>query len=333
MFFIGKHLIKTRFLLAPMAGVSEMPFRIIAGELGAGLATTELISAKGICQNSERARKYLRFNKEKEIPYSVQLFGGEEKVMAEAAVYVAKLGANIIDINFGCPVKKVTKTGAGSAFLKTPIRIFNLIKTIKSALGNEIPITAKIRSGWDADQINFLEVGKILEDAGCEAIAIHGRTRAQGYAGLSDWGIIKKLKDCVKIPVIGNGDIISADQANVRLLETNCDAVMIGRGALGNPWIFQELKYKKKPNQKEIYDLIIRHLDEHLEYNSIKSFRNHLIWYSKGYTGNAQFRSLVAELTEINHIKEIIGNFFLNTVKENNSSIVTHCIDYRQAFG
>lgn len=315
-----------------MAGVSEMPFRVIALNLGAGLATTELISAKGICNNSERTMRYLRFDKKKEIPYSVQLFGGEEKTMADAAVFAAKLGAGIIDINFGCPVKKVTKTGAGSAFLREPNRIFSLIKTINSALGGDIPITAKIRSGWDRDQMNFLEVGKILEDSGCSAIAIHGRTRTQGYTGLADWSVIKKIKQSVKIPVIGNGDIVSAKQAKQRLTQTKCDAVMIGRGALGNPWLFQELKHKKIPNQKEICDLIINHLDNHLEYSSLQSFRNHLIWYSKGYSGGSYFRNRIIKLTEVDSIKDEIYHFFLNSFKENDLH-TTDCIDYRQAFG
>ncbi|MES2503922.1 MAG: tRNA dihydrouridine synthase DusB [Myxococcota bacterium] len=332
MFSIGQHLIRTPYFLAPMAGVSEMPFRVMAFELGAGLATTELISAKGICYQNERTQRYLRYNAEKEIPYSVQLFGGEEKAMADAAVYAAKHGAQIIDINMGCPVKKVTQTGAGSALLCDNIRAASLVKTMRSALGHEVPVTVKIRTGWDAQNINCVEMGLALEDAGCAALAIHGRTRAQGYSGLADWNVIRRVKERLQIPVIGNGDITTPDEARQRMQESGCDAVMIGRGALGNPWIFRELLGGAKASTSERRDLILRHFKEHLEVNSLRAFRTHLVWYSKGFKNAGIFREQVMHLDHPEAVEEAVHRFF-DEQSPINDQEMTDYIDYRQAFG
>lgn len=332
MFTLGKHLIRSPYFLAPMAGVSEMPFRVIAFEMGAGLATTELISAKGICYQNERTQRYLKYNCEKEVPYSVQLFGGEEKAMAEAAVYAAKLGAQIIDINMGCPVKKVTQTGSGSALLCDLQRAGSLVKSMRSALGDEIPVTAKIRTGWDAQNLNCVEMGMALEDAGCAAVAVHGRTRAQGYSGQADWDMIRELKQRVRMPVIGNGDIQTPEQAKKRLEESGCDAIMIGRGALGNPWIFRELRGGLKPTAKEKCELVLRHLKEHLEVNSLRAFRNHLVWYSKGFKNAGIFREQVMKLDQAEAVEEAVQAFFLDQ-KQSEEAELTDFVDYRQAFG
>lgn len=315
-----------------MAGVSEMPFRVIVFEMGAGLATTELISAKGIFHNNQRTLQYLRFDPKKEVPYSLQLFGGEELAMAHAAAEAARLGAQIIDINMGCPVKKVTQTGAGSAFLCDISRAASLVKAMRSAVGDEIPITAKIRTGWDAQSINCLDMGQALQDAGCAAIALHGRTRAQGYSGKADWGLIKQLKDKLKIPVIGNGDVVTVQDAIFKQQESGCDAIMIGRGALGNPWIFRELLGGFRPTALERRDLITRHFTEHIEFNSLSSFRTHLVWYSKGFEQAAGFREQVMRCDQKKDILELITAFFLDRLPVGDQSM-TDLVDYRQAFG
>lgn len=332
MFYIGKHLIKSPYFLAPMAGVSEMPFRVMAFEMGAGLATTELISAKGIFHKNQRTQQYLRFDPEKEVPYSLQLFGGEELAMAHAAAEAAKLGAQIIDINMGCPVKKVTQTGAGSAFLCDIPRAASLVKAMRSAVGDDIPITAKIRTGWDAQNINCLEMGQALQDAGCAAVALHGRTRAQGYSGQADWGLIKQLKDKLKIPVIGNGDVTTVQEASLRQQESGCDAIMIGRGALGNPWIFRELLGGPRPTALERRDLILKHFGQHLEHNSLRSFRTHLVWYSKGFEGAAVFREQVMHCDQVEAVLELITTFFERRLPVVDQDM-TDLVDYRQAFG
>ncbi len=315
-----------------MAGVSEMPFRVIAFEMGAGLATTELISAKGIFHRNARTQQYLRFDPEKEVPYSLQLFGGEELAMCHAAVEAAKLGAQIIDINMGCPVKKVTQTGAGSALLCDTRRAASLVKAMRLAVGDGVPITVKIRTGWDAQNINCLEMGKALEDAGCAAIALHGRTRAQGYSGRADWELIKALKASVQIPIIGNGDVISVEDANLKLQESGCDAIMIGRGALGNPWIFRELLGGARPTAIERRDLIVRHFQQHVEVNALRSFRSHLVWYSKGFENAGGFREQVMHLDQEAAVLEAIDAFFSNKLPVADQEM-TDLVDYRQAFG
>ena len=264
---IGNIELKSPFILAPMAGVSQMPFRSIALEYGAGLAPTELISAKGLFYKSVRTKLYLTRNEKIERPFCVQLFGGDEESMSKAARIAMENGADIIDINMGCPVKKVTKSGAGSSLLCDIKRSQNLILAMRKAVGDKIPITVKIRSGWDQKNLNFLEVGKGLQDVGISAIAIHPRSRSQGYSGKANWHHIAELKNCLSIPVIGNGDVISVDCANKMFKQTGCDAVMIGRGALGNPWLFKKLLGKAKNislDGKERLGLIRRHFNEHI---------------------------------------------------------------------
>jgi nifR3 family TIM-barrel protein len=334
MFFIGPHKIDPPLLLAPMAGVSEMPFRVLAFEHGAGLATTELISAKGIVHQNERTRRYLRFDNVRETPFSLQLFGGEEPAMCTAAVEAAKIGAQIIDVNMGCPVKKVTKTGAGSAFLCDPKRAATLVVAMRSAVGDAVPVTVKIRSGWDDKNINCIDMAKRLEDAGCAALALHARTRAQGYSGKADWQLIKQIKEAVRIPIIGNGDVDSPEAAAQMQRETGCDGVMIGRAALGNPWIFSG----HKPTIQERYDLLMRHFKTHLEFHgdigAIRSFRPHFVWYSKGLFGASQFREQIMVAESLSAIEDLCASFFLReTASKDTVSSDDDGIDYRQAFG
>lgn len=313
MFFIGKYLIKSPFFLAPMAGVSEILFRKIVLKLGAGLATTELISAKAIFFNNLRTQKYLCFDSMKEIFYSVQLFGGEEKLMCKAAEHAVKLGAKIIDINMGCPVRKVTKTGAGAALLCDIKRAYSLVKSIRLLVGDSVPVTVKIRSGWDFQTINCIEFGQTMEQAGCSAITLHARTRSQGYSGKANWNLIRKLANTVKIPVIGNGDIVGISDAYEKLSETGCAAIMIGRRTLGDPWLFNELLGKNVPNVYFRFALILRHFVAHLKSNSIISFRSHLSWYSKNYINSSQFRNKIMKTHESLEIVELMAIFFLKT--------------------
>jgi len=341
---IGKYELSSPYILAPMAGVSEMPFRTIAMEYGAGLATTELVSAKGILYGSARTKKYLAHNPAVEFPFSVQLFGGEPAIMAEAAVEAVKQGAHIIDINMGCPVKKVTKTGAGSALMCDPERAAQVVEHIRYATGNEIPVTAKIRAGWDADSLNSLQMAQRLEQAGISAIAIHPRTRAQAYAGKADWSLIAELKKGLSIPVIGNGDVLCLADAQRMRAQTNCDLVMIGRGALGNPWIFRQFnqQHSKEPHPAERLSLIQRHLKAHREFHqddfrAIRTFRSHLVWYSRGLIGASIFRTTVMLIEELPKLEEAIAEFFSSARKDGespqDSADSDDGVDYQQAFG
>lgn len=343
MFKIGSHEINPPFLLAPMAGVSEMPFRVLAFEFGAGLATTELISAKGIVHQNQRTKRYLTFDKEREVPFSLQLFGGEEDSMCKAAVEAAKIGAQIIDINMGCPVKKVTKTGAGSAFSCDPKRAGSLVAAMCRAVGGAVPITVKIRAGWDHDTINCVEMAKELEASGCAALALHARTRAQGYSGQADWNLIRQIKEAVRIPIIGNGDVTSLASAKEMMAQTGCDAVMVGRAALGNPWIFSG----GEPTVSERLGIARRHFQAHLEFNrehladarenlpAIRSFRPHFVWYSKGLHGASHFREKIMQADDLSEIEDLLENFFARAENHGREALPVEDdgIDYRQAFG
>lgn len=349
MFKLGSHIIKNPFILAPMAGVSQMPFRVLALEMGASLAPTELISSKGLFHDSTRTKAYLTHDVIKEKPFWVQLFGGEAESMALAAEKAVMMGADIIDINMGCPVKKVTKSNAGSALLCDINRASLIVSSMLKRVNYAIPITAKIRSGWDSNNLNFLAVGKALEDAGISAISFHARTRAQGYSGMANWEQIGLLKSHLNIPVIGNGDIKNIDDAKRMLTKTSCDAVMIGRAALGNPFLFRDLVmgYEQSISNTERLEIIKRHLYAHLdlgkticdiekrdfcELRALKSFRSHLIWYSKGLINGALFRSKIIKETSLTKVLDLIENFF------NKASIALDNddgdnIDYAQAFG
>src|SRR5215467_7037172 len=247
---IGPYQLPNPYVLAPMAGVSEMPFRVLAFQMGAALCPTELVSAQGLFRANARTVRYLRHDPAIERPYSLQIFGGEPEVMARAALVGKEWGAQIIDINMGCPVKKVTRGGAGSALLCDPVRAGAIVRAIREATG--LPVTAKIRSGWDQGSRNYLEIAGELQNAGCAALAIHPRTRTQGYSGSADWEVIADLKRHFPwMPIIGNGDVKTAEDARRMLETTGCDFVMIGRAALGNPWIFRQLQGGVPPSSEE----------------------------------------------------------------------------------
>lgn len=363
-FSIGKHRIELPFLLAPMASVSEMPFRVIALEMGAGLATTELISSSGIFYKNRRTRQYMTFDRVRERPYSLQLFGGAVDVMAHAARAAAEHGADIVDINMGCPVKKVTGTGSGSALLGDVPRAVAMVRAMREAVGDAVPITAKIRSGWDEKNVNAVAMAKALEDAGCAALALHARTRAQGYAGTADWDLIGEVAAAVKMPVIGNGDVCTVDDAHRMLAHTGCAGVMIGRGALGNPWIFRSLKAGKDlgpPTPAERLALIRRHLKDHIAFHeslddpsgqgasgqggtklrtppahmATKTFRQHLVWYSRGLRGGKDFRKEVLTLEEPERVIEKLDQFFATAEPEvkDQGTAEAEGVAYHAAFG
>lgn len=336
---IGPHQLKNRWLLAPMAGISEMPFRRLSFQLGAGLCTTELVSAEGLMRASNRTMRYLRHDPEWERPFSVQVFGGNPDVLAEASMVAKEHGAQIIDVNMGCPVPKVTKSGSGCALMSDPPRAAEVVAKIAAKTG--LPVTAKIRSGINSQSINCVEVGLALQEAGCQALAIHPRTRVQGYSGDADWSLIKLLKDALRIPVIGNGDVKTVADAHRMLAETGCDAVMIGRGALGNPWIFRELEGGHGPSVEERHALVMAHFEDHLEFcgderRAVRQFRKHLGWYAKGLVGAASFRAMAMQIESSAELGAALDRFFSIAETDRRSRPVVEeddGIDYRTAYG
>lgn len=339
---IGGITLPNPIVLAPMAGVSEAPYRTLCLRMGAGFAPTELVSSKGLEFQNRRTQAYLRHDPAAEPHLSVQIYGGDPETMAKAAVMAAEHGAKIIDLNMGCPVKKVTRNGAGSALLTDPERAANIVRSIRARLGERIPVTAKIRSGWDDQSRNAADVGRRLEDAGLAAIALHPRTRAQGYAGRADWSQIRALKQAVSIPVIANGDLTSADDADRVLAETGADAVMIGRAALGNPFVFRALAAAHAgrarppaPTASERAKVVRAHLEAHLEHlgdelQAVRKFRQHLIWYSRGLTQAAAFRGKVVTLDRAEEVFEAIEGYFSSAEKAVEEAAQ---YDERAAFG
>ena len=291
MFKIGNVEIKNRIVLAPMAGISNSAFRRIAKEMGVGLVVAEMVSDKAIFYGSKKTIDML-YMKEEERPISQQIFGSDKDSFVYAAKYILEtMKPDIIDINMGCPVPKVaTRAQAGSALLKNPDKVYEIVKAVVDAVN--VPVTVKIRSGWDEKSINAVEIAKVIEKAGASAITVHPRTRAQGYSGKADWNIIKQVKEVVNIPVIGNGDIKSCYDAKKMLDETNCDAVMIGRGLLGNPWLIRNcIDYLNNKKIKEVsildrLNMVLKHFNYLLEFKEEKiavlEMRTQVCYYLKG---------------------------------------------------
>lgn len=318
---LGPHRVDAPIVLAPMAGVSESPFRVMALEHGAGLAPTELVSAKGLALRSARTEAYLKRDPLRERPFVVQLFGGDPAVMAHAAELAVARGADVVDINMGCPVKKVTKSGAGSSLLLDVPRAQAIVRAIRAR--TPVPVTAKIRGGWDADNVNAVEVARALEDAGLAMLAIHARTRAQAYTGRADWALIARVKQAVRMPVIANGDVTCAADAERVIHETGADGVMVGRAALGNPWVFEEIAaaWRQRPRpapptpaQRAL--LIRAHFAAHLAHHghpalrAVHKFRAHLLWYSRGLAGAEAFRASVLRMDLAEQVDAEIERFF-----------------------
>ena len=316
---IGNVKIKNQVVLAPMAGISNSAFRRIAKEMGCGLIYAEMVSDKAIMYENKKTVDMLYMTKE-ERPIVQQIFGTDVDSFVIAAKYIYEnMHPDIIDINMGCPVPKVAvRAQAGSALLKSPKKIFEIVSAVVKAV--PIPVTVKIRSGWDYNNINAIEVAKTIEKAGASAICIHPRTRNQGYSGKADWGIIKLVKEAVHIPVIGNGDIKTAEDAKRMIEETNCDAIMIGRGVLGNPWLLKEtlelLDNNKKisaPTTIERVEMCIKHLNYLGETKKEKvvvlEIRNHIAWYFKGLTGCNEIKNKVYQCLSIHDIMQVLIDY------------------------
>ena len=307
---IGNVEINNNVFLAPMAGITDVPYRSICKEFGAGLTYSEMISAKGMYYNDEKTRLLMK-KAENEAPFAVQIFGSDADIMAKVAEEISD-SADIIDINMGCPAPKVVKNGDGSKLMLNPELIDEITgKVVEKA---KVPVTIKIRKGWDKEHINAVQIAEIAEKNGISAITVHGRTREEFYSGKADWDIIKEVKDSVSIPVIGNGDITSVESANEIFEKTNCDAIMIGRASLGNPWIFEEIISGQKVNKtcEDVKKMIEKHLEmlikEKGEYTAIREMRKHIAWYIKGFANAAEIRKRVNEIDELEELKDMIQN-------------------------
>ena len=317
---IGNIEIKNQVVLAPMAGVSNPTYMKICEDMGVGYVVTELISAEAIVRNNKKTLDMLKGIENLKVPVAIQIFGSDPEVMAKAAKIINELYPKaIIDINMGCPVPKVAlKNEAGSALLKNPDRIEKIVFAVVQAVN--VPVTVKIRSGWDATSINAVSVAKVIEEAGAKAIAIHARTRSQGYSGKADWKIIKKVVDAVKIPVIGNGDILTCFDAKRMLDETGCIAVMIGRGVMGNPWLIREcvnyLESGEEPRNityDERIDMMEYHLQELIkdkcEKQAVLEMRGHILNYLKGLPENKEIKRFVCECKTSQDIFQVLEDY------------------------
>ncbi len=307
---IGPVDIENPFVLAPMAGITDLPFRILCKEQGAGLLYTEMVSAKAISYRNRNTIPLMEISP-KEHPVALQIFGSEPELMAEVARSIEDQPFDILDINMGCPVPKVVNNGEGSALLKDP----ELIRKIVSAVSRAVkkPVTVKMRIGFEGADVDPVEIAKIMEDAGAAAIAVHGRTRQQYYSGKADWDTIRKIKEAVSVPVIGNGDVDSPKKAEAMLKETGCDGVMIGRAVRGNPWIFREMNYYfetgellPRPSVEELKEMILRHarhqIEKKGEYTGIREMRKHVAWYTAGMRYSAGIRresNLISDYEEL----------------------------------
>jgi tRNA-dihydrouridine synthase B len=327
--FLLQQLRQNPFVLAPMAGITDHAFRTFMKAKAASIVITELVSSAGIRYSSERTLKLMSYD-ETQRPFGVQLFGEEPDLMANAAVVAQERGADFIDLNFGCPVPKVTKKGAGSAILKDLPHMALMISTIKKAI--RIPLTIKIRTGWDDKTRNADEVIKIAANEGVTWVAIHGRTRAQGYSGLADWNYIGEVKSRASIPVLGNGDLVTANQAVSRLKESGCDGVLIGRGCLRNPYIFADALSLWKGQKldstlerdyanlyRQLHDVLTVHCDERILQVQLKKFA---AWFATGYTGAAQFRKSIFQTTSSTETLDASLKFFatVGPMEEESSS-------------
>lgn len=313
MFYIDNIKIKNKVVIAPMAGVSNIAFRTIMKEFGAGLIYAEMVSDKALIFRNEKTHKMIKVVEE-EKPLTLQVFGGEKESIVEGAIIIDRESdCDIIDINMGCPVNKVVKSNSGAKLMLDPDKIYEIVKAVVESVKK--PVTVKMRSGWNSDTINAVEIAKLCEKAGAKAISIHGRTRSQMYTGKADWSIIKDVKNAVNIPVIGNGDILSPEDAQRMLDETNCDAVMIGRGVLGNPWLVKQTVdylekgyYEKNISFEEKLNHVIDHMERLIKLKGEKiallEMRSHAAWYIKGMKGSTFVKR---EIAKISNKKDLIN--------------------------
>ena len=312
---IGNVKLTSPFMLAPLAGITDGPFRRLCGEMGAGLVCSEMVSAKGLWYRDKNTGKLLEILPgEDNVAY--QIFGHEPEIMAFAARELESRDNKILDINMGCPVPKVVKNGEGSALMKNPQLAHDVVAATVQA--TKKPVTVKIRAGWDDDSKNAVEVAKAVEAAGAAMVAVHGRTRELFYSGNADWSIIADVKKALKVPVAGNGDVVDAETARRMADETGCDFIMIGRGSLGNPWIFRDLdaawrgeEIPPPPSKEDKKAMMLRHFEDTLklkgEYAAVREMRKHVGWYLKGVHGAAAFRGKVNQITDAEELRKAIG--------------------------
>lgn len=315
---IGNVILDNNLILAPMAGVTDLPFRLLCREKGAGLVCMEMVSAKAIYYKNKNTDELMEIHPD-EKPASLQLFGSDPDIISEMAKQIEERPFAILDFNMGCPVPKVVNNGEGSALMKNPKLVEEILSKLVKAVKK--PVTVKIRKGFHDDMINAVEIAKIAEDCGVAAIAVHGRTREQYYAGKADWDIIAQVKQAVSVPVIGNGDVIDGPSAKALVEQTGCDGIMIGRAVRGNPWIFREIEhYLKtgerlaKPAGSEIRETVLRHGRMELkykgEYTAIREMRKHIAWYTTGYPNSAALRRSVNEMETYQDMENAVSNIF-----------------------
>lgn len=313
---IGNVELQNNIILAPMAGLTDLPFRLVCEKYKPGLVVTEMVSSKALYYNDEKTKQLLKMDGEKR-PVSAQIFGSDIESMAYGASYVSKI-ADVVDINMGCPAPKVVKNGDGSKLLLDLDKVYEIVKTVVK--NSTVPVTVKIRKGWDNDHIVAVEAAKVIESAGASAITIHGRTRSEYYTGVADWNIIKEVKESVNIPVIGNGDIKSPEDAKKIFEQTNCDGIMIGRATLGRPWILEQIRTYlengtiRKITNKEILETILNHIDlevkEKGEYTGIREMRKHICYYLKGLPGASSVRDKINHLESKEEVQKELVDYF-----------------------
>lgn len=314
---IGNVELENNLILAPMAGVTDLPFRLLCKEQGAALCCMEMVSAKGIYYNNKNTESLLTVD-ERERPVSLQLFGSDPEIMAAMAARIEHRNFDILDINMGCPVPKVVNNGDGSALMKNPVLAGKIIEGMVKAIDK--PVTVKIRKGFDDEHINAVEMAHVAQESGAAAIAVHGRTREQYYSGKADWSIIADVKQAVSIPVIGNGDILDAKDVIAMKEQTDCDGFMIGRGAQGNPWIFHQILHYfetgeliGKPPMEEMVKTMLRHAKLQIEfkgdYLGIREMRKHAAWYTAGYKGASKLRGRINDVESYDELEQLFEDF------------------------